>query len=115
MKIAEFEALDKKYRREGTAEALRLKKPNVMDVEDYYPLFIDMVKNLLDGQMEPNSFEDTIRETFGVNAYISFTMDKLIQNIVRQLHNLVTDDASMKIIDYYFTCLFYVMSSSIVP
>ena len=51
MKIAQFEAHDKKYRREGTAEALRLKKPSTADVEDYYPVFTDMVKNLLDGEV----------------------------------------------------------------
>jgi len=52
VKIASFEANDKKYRREGTAEALRLKKPTTFtaDVEDFYPAFQDMVKNLLDGK-----------------------------------------------------------------
>ena len=50
IKVAEFEANDKKYRREGTAEALRLKKPAITDVEDFYPTFQDMVKNLLDGK-----------------------------------------------------------------
>lgn len=49
MKISAFEANDRQYRREGTAEALRLKKPATTDVEDYYPTFQDMVKNLLDG------------------------------------------------------------------
>jgi len=101
MKMASFEANDKKHRREGTAEALRLKKPETTDVEEFYPTFLDMVKNLLDGHLETNTYEDTLRETFGVNAYVAFTMDKLIQNIVRQLHNLVTDDATMKLIDIY--------------
>ena len=50
LKVASFEAHDKKYRHEGTAEALRLKKPAVTDVEDFYPAFQDMVKNLLDGE-----------------------------------------------------------------
>ena len=49
VKVASFEARDKKYRRQGTAEALRLKKPAITDVEDFYPAFQDMVKNLLDG------------------------------------------------------------------
>lgn len=101
MKMAKFDARDKKYRREGTAEALRLKKAGLTDVEEYYPTFLEMVKNLLDGQLDPNGYEDTLRETFGVNAYVSFTMDKLIQNIVRQLHNLVTDDVSLKIMEFY--------------
>jgi len=40
------------------------------------------------GQLEPNQYEDTLRETFGVNSYVAFTMDKLIQNIVRQVSSL---------------------------
>lgn len=37
------------------------------------------------GQLETNQYEDTLRETFGVNSFVAFTMDKLIQNIVRQV------------------------------
>ena len=36
--------------------------------------------------MDVNNFEDTLREMFGVRAYIAFTMDRLIQNIVRQVN-----------------------------
>ena len=35
--------------------------------------------------METTIFEDTCREMFGVHAYIVFTIDKLVQNIVRQV------------------------------
>ena len=44
-----------------------------------------MVRNLLDGNMESSAFEDTLREMFGIHAYMAFTMDKLVQNIVRQV------------------------------
>ena len=49
MKIAVDEARDKMHRREGTAVALRLKQPTTIDVEEYFPAFLEMVKNLLDG------------------------------------------------------------------
>ena len=38
--------------------------------------------------MESSSFEDTCREMFGVHAYITFTIDKLVQNIVRQVRSV---------------------------
>ena len=41
--------------------------------------------------MDSTNFEDTCREMFGVHAYIAFTMDKLVQNIVRQ----VSDDLAV--------------------
>ena len=50
MKIAVDEARDKMHRREGTAVALRLKQPTTIDVEEYFPAFLEMVKNLLDGK-----------------------------------------------------------------
>ena len=56
-----------------------------VEPEDYYPYFLDMVKNVLDGNLESSVFEDTLRELFDIHAYIAFTMDKLIQNIVRQV------------------------------
>lgn len=56
-----------------------------VDVEDYYSVFLEMVRNLLDGNMEPAQYEDSLRDMFTINAYTAFTMDKLIQNIVRQV------------------------------
>ena len=41
--------------------------------------------NYFIGNMESSSFEDTCREMFGVHAYIVFTIDKLVTNIVRQV------------------------------
>lgn len=54
-------------------------------VDDYYPVFLDMVRNLLDGNMDSSSYEDSLREMFGIHAYIAFTMDKIIHNCVRQV------------------------------
>lgn len=56
-----------------------------VEVEDYYSVFLEMVRNLLDGNMEPAQYEDSLREMFTIHAYVAFTMDKLIQNIVRQV------------------------------
>ena len=36
-----------------------------------------MVKNLLDGNMDGQAYEDTLREMFGIHAYNSFTLDKV--------------------------------------
>ena len=99
--IASEESKDKKDRKECTAVALRLKPKNEIDPKDYYPAFIDMVKNLLDGNMDAQSYEDTLRELFGIHAYISFTLDKVVGNAVRQLQHLVTDEAAIECYDMY--------------
>lgn len=60
-----------------------------VELEEYYPAFLDMVRSLLDGNIDPTQYEDTLREMFTIHAYIGFTMDKLVQNIVRQVTNLL--------------------------
>lgn len=47
-----------------------------------------MVKNVLDGNMESTAYEDTLREMFGIHAYIAFTLDKVVNYAVRQVSKL---------------------------
>lgn len=101
--IANEDSKDKKDRKESTAVALRLKPKNEIEPEDYYPAFLDMVKNLLDGNMDAQAYEDTLREMFGIHAYISFTLDKVVSNAVRQLQHLVIDEACVDCYDLFQT------------
>uniref|UniRef100_A0A674PCW0 Paired amphipathic helix protein Sin3a n=1 Tax=Takifugu rubripes TaxID=31033 RepID=A0A674PCW0_TAKRU len=100
----EREALGiKKDKNENPAIQLKIKEPMDVDVEDYYSIFLEMVRNLLDGNMEPAQYEDSLREMFTIHAYTAFTMDKLIQNIVRQLQHLVTDEVCVRVMDMYLS------------
>ncbi|XP_066583983.1 paired amphipathic helix protein Sin3a-like isoform X2 [Prorops nasuta] len=89
--LADEESRYKQQRKESTAVALRLKPKSEIEIEDYYPAFLDMVKNVLDGNMESTAYEDTLREMFGIHAYIAFTLDKVVTYAVRQLQHLVAD------------------------
>uniref|UniRef100_A0A8C9ZGW5 SIN3 transcription regulator family member Ab n=1 Tax=Sander lucioperca TaxID=283035 RepID=A0A8C9ZGW5_SANLU len=93
----------KREKNENPAIQLKMKEPMDVDVEDYYSVFLEMVRNLLDGNMEPIQYEDSLREMFTIHAYIAFTMDKLIQSIVRQLQHLVTDDVCTRVTDMYLS------------
>lgn len=64
-------------RRESTAVALRLKPMSEVLVEDYYPTFLEMLKSVLDGNMDSNHYEDSLREMFGIHAYTAFTLDRV--------------------------------------
>ncbi len=72
-----------------------------MEPEEYYPAFLEMVRNLLDGNMEPQTYEDTLREMFGIHAFVSFTMDKVVGYAVRQLQHLVTDEGAVECYDLF--------------
>ncbi|XP_072834009.2 paired amphipathic helix protein Sin3b isoform X1 [Pogona vitticeps] len=91
----------RKERASDPAMELRLKQPSEVELEEYYPAFLDLVRNLLDGNIDPVQYEDTLREMFTIHAYIGFTMDKLVQNIVRQLHHLVSDDVCLKVVELH--------------
>uniref|UniRef100_A0A0K8WG99 Paired amphipathic helix protein Sin3a n=2 Tax=Bactrocera latifrons TaxID=174628 RepID=A0A0K8WG99_BACLA len=88
-------------RRESTATALRLKPKPEPHVDEYYPVFLEMLKNVLDGNMDSNSFEDSMREMFGIHAYISFTLDKVVSNAVRQLQNCVTERGALECVELF--------------
>ncbi|GFR95892.1 paired amphipathic helix protein Sin3a, partial [Elysia marginata] len=91
-KLIQDEELTKHERKESVAKALRLRTPLEVEVQDYYPYFMDMVRAVLDGNMESSQYEDTMREMYGIDAFQFFTMDKLVQNVVRQVQHLVMDD-----------------------
>lgn len=99
--LAEEEAKQRTNRKESTAVALRLKPKNDIEVEDYYPAFLDMVKNVLDGNMDSNTYEDTLREMFGIHAYIAFTLDKVVSYAVRQLQHCVTERGALSCMELY--------------
>ncbi|XP_049782230.1 paired amphipathic helix protein Sin3b-like [Schistocerca cancellata] len=99
--LAAEECMYRRDRRESTAVALRLKPKSEIEVEDYYPAFLDMIKNVLDGNMDNSTFEDHLREMFGIFGYLSFTIDKVIVSAVRQLQFLVTDETCRECIDLY--------------
>ncbi|KAJ8409423.1 hypothetical protein AAFF_G00228240 [Aldrovandia affinis] len=83
------------------AMELRLKQPSEVELEEYYPAFLDMVRNLLDGNLDSTQYEDTLREMFTIHAYIGFTVDKLIHNIIRQLQHLVSDEVCLQVAELY--------------
>lgn len=97
--LAAEERKERLDRKESTAVTLRLKPKSEIDVDDYYPAFLDMVKNVLDGNMDSNAYEDTLREMFGIHAYIAFTLDKVVTYAVRQLQHIVSDSIGQKCVN----------------
>ncbi|KAH8859958.1 Paired amphipathic helix protein Sin3a [Schistosoma japonicum] len=74
------------------AEVLRLRRYGGTEPSQYYSRALNLVKDLLDGGEDINTFEDRLRDMFGIYAYPWFTMDRLVINIVRQLQALASGD-----------------------
>ena len=54
-------------------------------MDEYYSSFLELLRNLLDNTTDNSTYEDSLREMFGIQAYIAFTMDKILQNCVKQV------------------------------
>ncbi|KAJ3385626.1 Transcriptional regulatory protein sin3 [Entophlyctis sp. JEL0112] len=70
--------------------------------KDRYTDFIRCVHELFESKIDSVEFEDRTRALFGTSAYISYTIDKLVQQIVKQIQVIVQDAASMDLVELYF-------------
>lgn len=111
----------KTTRRESAAIALRLKPQNEYEIPEYYPAFLEMLKSLLDGNMDATTYEDKLRDMYGIHAYIAFTLDRVswtdwvlcksfkhfflhlqvVSNAVRQLQFCVTERNALECFELY--------------
>lgn len=89
--LASEEEKYKTTRRESAAIALRLKPQNEYEIPEYYPAFLEMLKSLLDGNMDATTYEDKLRDMYGIHAYIAFTLDRVseVWTLSRALVNLI--------------------------
>jgi paired amphipathic helix protein Sin3a len=51
----------------------------------YYNALLDIIDHFFEGEMESSSFEESVRYVFGINAYIMFTIDKVVQALIKQV------------------------------
>ena len=68
-----------------------------MTPDEYYPAFIELVKCYTDGNVEYQVYEDTLREMFTTKAYVAYTMDKVLQSLVKLIFDIIQKDASINI------------------
>lgn len=67
---------------------------------------LQLVKDLLDGCEDVHTYEDRLRDMFGIYAYPWFTMDRLITSLVRQLHAMASGDELSHNLTSLFRCHF---------
>mmetsp|Transcript_24143 Transcript_24143/g.29248 ORF Transcript_24143/g.29248 Transcript_24143/m.29248 type:complete len:1244 (-) Transcript_24143:506-4237(-) len=60
--------------------------------------FFNMLFSMLGGNLESSKYEDECRALLGNNAYVLFTLDKLIVKLTRHLQTLQNDDMAMKLL-----------------
>ncbi|OQV17788.1 putative Paired amphipathic helix protein Sin3a [Hypsibius exemplaris] len=77
-------------------------KPRIdVPVERFWGVFTDRLLKLLDGNIDPVSYEEEMREVFRKDAYLAFTLDRLIQSVARQLHHVVAQERAKTVCNFW--------------
>jgi paired amphipathic helix protein Sin3a len=74
----------------------KFKALNMDEKKGYYHLLLSLVDKLFEGDLDQQTFEASTRYIFGNDAYIIFTIDKLVLSILRY----VSSDVNMYIYIY---------------
>uniref|UniRef100_H2YZP6 Paired amphipathic helix protein Sin3a n=1 Tax=Ciona savignyi TaxID=51511 RepID=H2YZP6_CIOSA len=95
--LADEDLKEKKERKgEMVADMLRLRQISGLNSVHEQLVFTSYCAVVQCGQ-----YEDTLREMFTIHAYTAYTMDRLVQNIVRQLQHIVQDDICIQLLDLF--------------
>lgn len=77
------------------------KKKLPVTPEERHTRFCVILDQLLSGELETTRFEDECRNLLGASSYVLFTIDKLIEQLVKQTVNLLSSDNSLKVLSLY--------------
>ncbi|KAI8323827.1 hypothetical protein GQ54DRAFT_309772 [Martensiomyces pterosporus] len=70
---------------------------------DYYTIFLELVDQFLQGQLDTSLFEEAVRVMYGINAYKILTVDKAVQAISKNIQHLVSDGRCTDILSLFTT------------
>lgn len=68
------------------------------DSKDCYGQVLNLVERLIEGDLEHQWYEESIRQAYRNRAYKLYTVDKVAQAVVKHLHNIVSDAKSSDVL-----------------
>ena len=83
------------------AEAKSLESNGSKTPEAIHKEFMGLVQALIEGRVEPSIFEDDCRTLLGTNSYQLFTVDKLVQKIVKQAQTCIQEDPTARLVELW--------------
>ncbi|KAG0894894.1 hypothetical protein G6F34_008705 [Rhizopus arrhizus] len=60
----------------------------------HYNALVKMIERFIDGDLDQATFEENVRYIFGIDAYIVFTIDRVLHFFVKQIQTIVLDKNS---------------------
>jgi len=65
---------------------------------DKYKQFLKLLYHYLSGNKESGAFEDELRAIYGIQAYLLFTLDRVILQLTKHLQSLLSEEPSGKLL-----------------
>lgn len=59
----------------------------VEEARSRYPPLLELCKRIIEQDQDSNQFEDAVRHLYGTKGYKIYTVDKLIQAMIKQVHD----------------------------
>jgi paired amphipathic helix protein Sin3a len=66
--------------------------------EDCYGQLLNLSEKLMEGEIEHQWFEEAIRQAYRNRAHEFYTIDKVVQALVKHAHSIVTDSRSSEVL-----------------
>ncbi|KAL8171572.1 hypothetical protein V2J09_023376 [Rumex salicifolius] len=88
-------------KRSSKSSEAKWKNSKHSNSSDPYARFLSALFNLLDGSSDNAKFEDDCRAIIGNQAYVLFTLDKLIYKLVKQLQSIIADEIDNKLLQLF--------------
>ncbi|KAI9361162.1 hypothetical protein DFJ73DRAFT_41850 [Zopfochytrium polystomum] len=76
---------------------------HLVQEQSTYRRFLAQLLDLIECKIDQNEFEERCRSLYGSSAFLSFSMDKLIQAIVKHLIMIVSDKANFALAELLWT------------
>ncbi|KAK0537010.1 hypothetical protein OC842_001779 [Tilletia horrida] len=65
----------------------------------YYETLLDLTEKLLENDIDQGVFEESVRFMYGIDGYISFTLDKVVGALVKSVQSITTDLKSQELMN----------------
>ncbi|KAJ3283299.1 Transcriptional regulatory protein sin3 [Borealophlyctis nickersoniae] len=68
---------------------------------DRYGELLRAIRAFLNCDLETNEYEEKARSLFGTSAYLVFTIDRVVQSVVKQMQTILTDSKCTDLLSLY--------------
>lgn len=63
----------------------------------YYDTLLDLTEKFFEGELDSNTFEESVRYMYGIEGYIVFTIDKIVGALIKSAQVIMTDNKSQEL------------------